>query len=77
MTSHIQMIVTWRTLDEKKPEKERTYAITVQDIFGPMVIHAKWWRGHFWRFGNIIDTEVMAWADGLRPYGEKRKRHEK
>lgn len=66
------MFVQWRTLQEKRPKKEMCYATTVKDMFGPAVSHANWWKGHFWRFGNIVDDEVLAWADGLEPYREEK-----
>ena len=68
------MIVVWKTLAEKKPERERTYATTKEGIFGNIISHAHWFKGHFWRNGQLVDEEVIAWADGLKPYEEEQER---
>lgn len=69
------MIVEWKTLAEKKPERERPYAITVEGIFDNVITGAMWWKGHFWKSGTKVDTLVIAWADGLEPYEEERRKH--
>jgi len=66
--------VRWVDPQQKKPDKERFYAITIRGLLKDRISAALWNAGHWYRGGEMIDSEVIRWADGLEPYKEPKGR---
>ena len=66
--------VRWVDPKERKPDKGRFYAVTIRNLWRNRISAALWFEGHWYRGGEMIDSEVIRWADGLEPYTEPKGR---